>query len=75
MKFLLVLFVVMVGVWIWRSNRASDKPPAPRRGAGEHDAIDMVGCDLCGVHSPRTDLVVGRRGVYCSVQHRNQAEA
>lgn len=83
MKFLLVFFVVLVGFWIWRSNRANERLDERRseresdkqvHGSTE-DAVDMVGCDLCGLHCPRTDLVVGRKGVYCSQQHRNQAEA
>lgn len=78
MKFLLVLIVVMVGVWIWRSNRAAEKAEEekerrPRsKSAG---AIEMGRCDLCGMHCPDDDLVKGRRGAYCSIQHRDQAEA
>lgn len=79
MKFLLVLFVVLVGIWVWRSNRAADKadelrdrPKSARKSIG---AIDMGRCDLCGMHCPSDDLVAGERGVYCSTQHRNQAEA
>ncbi len=79
MKYLLVLFVVLVGFWIWRSNRQSDRQ-SERQSKRQTDraadgAIDMVGCDLCGLHCPRTDLIAGRNGVYCSVQHRDQAEA
>lgn len=78
MKFLLVLIVVMVGVWVWRSNRAAeraeeDKARPPR--SGSVGAIEMGRCDLCGMHCPDDDLVKGRRGVYCSTQHRDQAEA
>ncbi|MEO8543533.1 MAG: PP0621 family protein [Betaproteobacteria bacterium] len=79
MKFLLVLIVVMVGVWIWRSNRAADRAESlredarPRRKA--QGAIAMGRCDLCGVHCPSDDLLAGERGVYCSTEHRKQAEA
>lgn len=78
MKFLLVLIVVMVAVWIWRSNRAAerhedDKSHRPRSKATS--AIDMGRCDLCGMHCPDDDLVKGRSGAYCSIQHRDQAEA
>jgi uncharacterized protein len=80
MKYLLVLFVVMVGIWVWRSNRAgerADEEAEARRGRPKQvdSAVDMVGCDVCGLHCPRDDLVEGRKGRYCSVQHRNQAEA
>lgn len=81
MKFLLVLLVVLFGVWVWRSNRArrdEEDTPRPTRPAGkkpEPEAIEMVRCAYCGVHSPRTDVVVGRKGVYCSAKHRGQAES
>jgi len=79
MKYLLVLIVVMVGIWVWRSNRAdarSESRSQSRRREAARDAaaVDMVGCDLCGLHCPRDDLVSGRKGVYCSTGHRNQAE-
>jgi len=75
MKYLLVLIVLMVAIFVWRSNREVDKPAKRREDRPADDAVDMVGCDLCGLHCPRTDLVAGRRGVYCTVQHRDQAEA
>lgn len=73
MKFLLVLIVVLIGVWVWRSSRRGGAR-AGRRDPDADRLIDMVVCDLCGVHCPKTDLVVGERGVYCSVPHRDQAE-
>ncbi len=76
MKYLLVLIVVLIAVWVWRSNRAAEKPPSPLRAEPQGDgAIDMVGCDLCGLHCPREDLVIGGKGAYCCAQHRQQAEA
>lgn len=75
MKYLLVLFVVMVGVWVWRSNRAAERPPSRRaKPPADAAAVDMVGCDLCGLHCPSNDLVVGRKGVYCCTQHQHKAE-
>lgn len=76
MKYLLVVIVVMIGIWVWRSNRAQDKSESRRnRPPSEDAAVDMVGCDVCGLHCPRQDVVVGRKGMYCCSQHRNQAEA
>ena len=72
MKFLLVLAVVVIGAWLWRSGRQAapprDKPsvPAPPQ--------DMVSCAVCGVHIPQADAVAGRQGLYCSVEHRQRAE-
>lgn len=76
MKYLLVLVVVMVGIWVWRANRAEERSESRRaRPRKEPLAVDMVGCDLCGLHCPSEDVVAGRKGRYCCIQHRNQAEA
>jgi len=74
MKFLLVLAVVLVGFWVWRSNREARKPTSARRAAHESKVIEMVRCDVCGVHCPKSDSVAGKLGVYCTPQHRGQAE-
>ena len=75
MKFLLLLGVFLIALWVWRSNRERGKPP-PRSGSGAHNtrAIEMVRCDVCGVHCPKIDALSGKRGVYCTAQHRSQAE-
>jgi uncharacterized protein len=74
MKFLLILALVFIGMWMWRSARqdkeSSQKPPAPPSGPQE-----MVSCTLCGLHFPQADGVQGRKGLYCSTEHRKQAES
>lgn len=80
MKYLVVLVVVVVAIWVWRSNRADERAEqrvASRRArrAVSDSAVDMISCDQCGVHCPSDDLVRGRKGVYCCTQHRDQAEA
>lgn len=76
MKYLLVLIVVVIGIWVWRSNRAGEKSePRPAKPRDTDAAVDMLGCNVCGLHCPRDDAIVGRKGVYCSIQHRDQAEA
>ena len=74
MKYILVLAVILIGVFVWRSNRVVRKPPAARPDKAGVKAIEMVRCDVCGVHCPRTDALAGKRGVYCTAQHRSQAE-
>lgn len=76
MKFLLVLLVVVVGIWLWRSNRKADaarerpdKPPAKPK-----EPVEMVACAHCGVHCAREDAIAGRAGLYCCSEHRRLAE-
>lgn len=80
MKYLIVLVVVLVVFWLWRSGRdalgtarrdaardaavASRKPPAQ---------LEMVRCQVCGVHLPEADAVRADAAYYCSVEHLNQA--
>lgn len=77
MKFLLIIAVVLLAVWLWRSGRRSgaapDTPPS-KPTATPPDPQEMVRCAQCGVHLPRSDAVAGRKGVYCSVEHRQGAE-
>jgi uncharacterized protein len=74
MKFFLVLAVVLLGVWIWRSGRQNQlprqKPPAPPAGPQE-----MVSCQFCAVHFPKADAVPGRHGLYCCSEHLQRAES
>jgi uncharacterized protein len=34
----------------------------------------MVRCAVCGLHLPQADAQITPRGVYCSVEHRQQIE-
>ncbi len=71
MKFLIVLLVVAVGPWLWRSRR----PPPPVRGAPRAgNPAEMVRCEACGLHLPLADAQRSRRGTYCSEEHRRQVE-
>lgn len=76
MKFLLLLAVVLLAAWAWRSARrdapGADRPPSPP--PAPPDPQEMVRCAHCGVHLPRGDAVVGRIGLYCSQEHRQSAE-
>ena len=78
MKYLLVLAVVLIGFYVWRSSREGRVPPAapPRPGKppGATASIEMVQCARCGIHCPSTDAIAGKQGVYCTAQHRREAE-
>jgi uncharacterized protein len=70
-KFLIVLVVVGMGLWLLfgrasrRGTIAKGRPPRP-----VGDAESMVACAHCGVHLPRGDAVADGALVYCSEAHR-----
>ena len=74
MKFFLVLAVVLFGVWLFRSGR-QDKVTRQNPPPNPPDPQEMVSCQLCAVHVPKTDAVPGRNGLYCSTEHRQRAES
>ena len=75
MKYLLVLGFVLVIFWVWRSARdrhgASQHPT--RKPAAEPVKTEIVECDFCHVHLPRSDALIGAKGTFCSDAHRVQA--
>jgi uncharacterized protein len=73
MKFL-VLIVVVVGVlWLMRSLRRPNLPPTPKPPAPQNE--EMVVCEQCGVHLPRSEALPGRGGVFCGEAHRSAHES
>lgn len=78
MKYLLVLAVVFVALWLWRKGRRDamrDRAAAARTAPPPSVAAprEMARCDHCGLHLPLTDAITGRDGVYCSAAHRQAA--
>ncbi|MEO8013921.1 PP0621 family protein [Polaromonas sp.] len=80
MKYLLVILLILVVFWLWRSDRPSPKksvkPGRPRNQPSEGKKItEMVACDVCHVHLPKSEALIGRDGFYCSEAHRREAGA
>ena len=78
MKYLLLFAVVFVFAWFWRSSRRAEMAerkrkvhPAPGAASGP---VDMVECAHCRLHLALSDAVGGRKGNYCSAEHRALAE-
>ncbi|RYY82530.1 MAG: hypothetical protein EOO24_40245 [Comamonadaceae bacterium] len=77
MKYLIVLFVIAVAIWLWRRNRREQEiddrsrhraaaPPPP--GTPQQ----MARCAHCGLHLPAIDAIAGPGDrVYCSAAHRS----
>ncbi len=83
MKILLVLVLVLAGVWLFRASRKSARQKTGHKtgnDARQMDkpatmALDMVRCGHCDTHLPEADAIAGKRGLYCSAEHRQQAES
>jgi uncharacterized protein len=76
MKYLLVLAIVLIAVWLWRNNRRAERQQPPPSAAQPPLAApqDMVRCPVCSVHLPRTDALAGPDGrLYCCQEHRLRA--
>ena len=78
-KFIVLLVVVFLIVWLVRGSRpgrvapppSADVPP-PANPAGTPDTI--VACAHCGLHLPKADALPGRGGVFCGEAHRTAFE-
>ena len=78
MKYFLVILLVFVVFWLWSHNRRIEKKQAdnarrPHHPSQKNALTEIVACDVCQVHLPRSDALIGAKGVYCSDAHRRQA--
>jgi uncharacterized protein len=69
MKFLLLVAVVGVVLWLLRS-RSGAGPSSPGKTRAADAAQPMVSCAHCGVHLPRAEAVHGAQASYCSEAHQ-----
>ena len=75
MKYLLLLAIVLIALWLWRNGRRGEVPRGTTTRAGPTaQPQDMVQCAICAVHLPRTDALPGPDGrLYCCAEHRLRA--
>lgn len=74
MKYLLVLSVVLIGIWLWRSSRQTETKRNQQKPKAAPEPLAMVPCTLCSVHVPSVDAIQGKNGSYCSADHLHRAE-
>lgn len=72
MKYVIVLLVILVVVWLARSGSRRVTRGRPKPSLPPHE--DMVACSQCGLHLPRSEALPGRGGLFCSDAHRAQYE-
>ena len=78
MKYLVLIAVIAVVIWLIRTGRppmASQRNPTRATKSGASNPQEMAICPTCGVHFPETDGIQGRAALYCSDSHRSSAEA
>ena len=78
MKYLLVITFVLVVFWLWRHNRqvkkdAHQAPPARSNATSKKGITEMVSCNVCHVHLPKSEALPGGDDFYCSEAHRREA--
>ena len=80
MKYLLLLGLLLVAVWLWRKSRRFEsrqdpQQPTARPDTSQRKVTEIIACDVCHVHLPRSDALIGQdgTGVYCCDAHRNKA--
>ena len=73
MKLVLLLLAVIVGILLWRSRTPSKPASTPQRQEPKTD--DMLSCTHCALHIPGSEAFPGKRGIYCSAEHRQLAES
>jgi uncharacterized protein len=75
MKYFIVLVVVLLVAWRWRSARSNSiEVKQQRKNHTQPQPTDMAACRHCGLHLPTADALPGRDGSYCSPEHRTLAE-
>jgi uncharacterized protein len=74
MKLALLIGVVLLGAWFWRSGRRASKEGSVKRKAPLAPQSEMIRCLHCAVHLPSAEAQHGRLGPYCTTEHRQLAE-
>jgi len=70
-KYLLVALVGLIFYFLLRSPPARPtRSDGVRTRAATSSGEEMVECEQCGVHLPRSESLMSRGAFYCSEEHR-----
>lgn len=78
MKYLLLIAIALLVLWVLRQQRTTAKqnregtarPPQ----AAPATPTEIVECRQCGLHLPRSEAIAGQQALYCGEAHRREAE-
>ena len=76
MKFLLLIVLVLIVIWVMRSGpriKVPKAPPTPPVPPAKGEEM-MLSCAQCGLHLPKGEALPGRGGVFCGEAHRRAYE-
>ena len=68
MKYLVLLVVLVLGYAWWRAQRRAEAQP--QRPPPLATPQDMVACDHCGIHLPRSEALTHGPRSYCCADHQ-----
>lgn len=68
MKYLVVIAVIAVVLWLMLGRRGRGRAAAPK---ARPELEGMVRCAHCGVHLPRSEALTAGGRSYCSAAHRD----
>jgi uncharacterized protein len=74
MKLVLLMVVVLFGVWLWRSRREARVRVKRKSSQTSQTPTETVRCSHCSVHVALTEVLKGKKGDYCCLDHRQRAE-
>jgi uncharacterized protein len=69
----MLILLVLVLIWLWRNKRPGLPTPKKSKPATAHP-LTMVACSHCSVHVPAGEAIPGKKGLYCSEEHRRASE-
>ncbi|MCI3952204.1 MAG: hypothetical protein K0R53_1702 [Burkholderiales bacterium] len=68
-KIIFLILAVLLVYWVLKAYRKLiDKRDRPPQAGGE----DMVRCQHCGIHLPRSESLTTRGEFYCSADHQRE---
>ncbi len=74
MKYVVLLLVFAVFYAYWRSQNRPKTPPPRKHPCAKPLAPpqDMLACDHCGLHLPRSEALTSGAHHYCCAEHQRQ---
>lgn len=70
MKYLVLLIVLVLFYAYWRKQNRPSTPPTRKAPPPLAPPQDMVACQHCGLHLPRSEALTSGERHYCCAEHQ-----